>query len=703
MKRLAAAVALVLVLFGAMNIATAAVPEPRVALVIGNSAYADAPLANPANDARLMAETLRGLGFNVIERVDANQREMKLAIFELGDRLEAAGKDAVGLFYYAGHGVQVEGQNYLIPLNAEIERERHVAIEAVGASWVLGQMEFAGNRVNFVILDACRNNPMTRSFRSQLRGLAKMNAPTGSLVAYSTGPGDVAVDGDGANSPYTLALSRVMQTPGLPAEKVFKLVRDAVREETKGKQTPWEESSMTGADFYLRVSVAVTVEAPEVSATSDTAAATQQETVFWQSIQNSTDPAMFEAYLQSYPNGAFANIATLKRDALKAPSRQETQTAAIIPPPEPSIQVEEMDATFVALKTSNVRAEPTTESSRVGRLSRDDAVAVTGKVKDTNWYRMEYKGETAFVFGALIKQIDPGELAAWESIANSSDHADFVTFLANFPDQHFAERARVKRDLVTPAPAPEPAGLDLAFWESIKDSPNPVDYEAYLRQHPEGHFAALARARLTAIMEAQRREAERRDAERKAAEEAKRKAAKEARRKEAERVAAEKKRRAAKKLKDAQTAAVVPPPTQNMTRAKRAREVEQWTRNIVKYLGRLDQNPTIEQIRLVKDKIRDADREVRTFRVEPTSDRISSGALRATKNQCIYELDELDLEGIGKEVCECWMSNMQLYLPARKFKEYTPSYGVFNYNSMPSKIGIRVAKMLLTCFNDYLE
>ena len=114
MKRLAAAVALVLVLFGAMNIATAAVPEPRVALVIGNSAYADAPLANPANDARLMAETLRGLGFDVIERVDANQREMKLAIFELGDRLEAAGKDAVGLFYYAGHGVQVEGQNYLI-------------------------------------------------------------------------------------------------------------------------------------------------------------------------------------------------------------------------------------------------------------------------------------------------------------------------------------------------------------------------------------------------------------------------------------------------------------------------------------------------------------------------------------------------------------------------------------------------------------
>ncbi len=168
MKRLAAAVALVFMLIGATNIAMAAAPEPRVALVIGNSAYADSPLANPVNDARLMAETLRGLGFDVIERTDADQREMKLAIFELGDRLDAAGRDAVGLFYYAGHGVQVDGQNYLIPLNAEITKERHVAIEAVGAGWVLGQMEFAQNRGNFVILDACRNNPLTRGFNESI-------------------------------------------------------------------------------------------------------------------------------------------------------------------------------------------------------------------------------------------------------------------------------------------------------------------------------------------------------------------------------------------------------------------------------------------------------------------------------------------------------------------------------------------------------
>ena len=330
MKRVVTAAALFLVIFGVA--ASAAAAESRVALVIGNSAYEDSPLANPANDARLMAETLRGLGFDVIERTDADQKQMKLAIFELGDRLEAAGRDAVGLFYYAGHGVQVDGENYLIPLGAAISKERHVAIEAVGANWVLGQMEFAGNRVNFVILDACRNNPLTRGFRSQVRGLAKMNAPTGSLVAYSTGPGDVAADGESANSPYTRALAQAMQLPGLPAEKVFKLVRDAVREETGGEQTPWEESSMTGADFYFNIDVSVTVATTDPTAT-DTEAT---ERLFWESIKDSADPASFEVYLAEYPNGKFAALARLRIVQLG-----ETQTAAVVPPPTPSSQAAE--------------------------------------------------------------------------------------------------------------------------------------------------------------------------------------------------------------------------------------------------------------------------------------------------------------------------------------------------------------------------
>jgi len=238
-----------LLLVAGSNLGLAA--EPRIALVIGNSSYAESPLANPANDARVIAETLRRLGFDVIERIDADRKTIQLASFELQDRLIEAGKDAVGLFYYAGHGVQVGGQNYLIPLNSVIKKEREVAIEAVSASFILKQMEFAGNRMNFVILDACRNNPLTRNFRSATRGLARMDAPHGSLVAYSTGPGEVAADGTGMNSPYTEALVQAIQTPGVPAEKMFKLVRNRVMDATNGEQTPWEESSLTGEDFSL--------------------------------------------------------------------------------------------------------------------------------------------------------------------------------------------------------------------------------------------------------------------------------------------------------------------------------------------------------------------------------------------------------------------------------------------------------------------
>ena len=200
--------------------------EKRVALVIGNSAYRNAPLANPVNDAKLMATTLRGLGFDVLESLDVDQRALKRAVTKFGDRLEAAGKDAVGLFYYAGHGVQIGGTNYLIPIGAEINREKDVDIEAVSANAVLANMEFAGNRVNIVIMDACRNNPYKRSFRSAARGLAEMSATAGTLIAYATGPGDVAADGSGANSPYTLALSRAMKIPGLTVERMFKQVRN---------------------------------------------------------------------------------------------------------------------------------------------------------------------------------------------------------------------------------------------------------------------------------------------------------------------------------------------------------------------------------------------------------------------------------------------------------------------------------------------
>src|SRR5580704_7145216 len=241
--------------------AAAVSAETRIALVIGNSEYSSGPLPNPANDAKMIGDTLSSLGFEVIARRNADQNTMKRAIQEFGSRLEKGGPSAVGLFYYAGHGVQLNGRNYLIPTTAQIEREGDVEIEAVSADWVIEQMRYARNRLNIVILDACRNNPFTRSMRSVDHGLATMDAPAGILIAYSTAPGAVAADGTGRNSPYTEALTQAMREMHEPVEQVFKHVRVGVMSATSGKQVPWESSSLTG-DFYFAAPNKV---APETS------------------------------------------------------------------------------------------------------------------------------------------------------------------------------------------------------------------------------------------------------------------------------------------------------------------------------------------------------------------------------------------------------------------------------------------------------
>jgi len=221
--------------------------EKRVALVIGNSAYTTTPLKNPVNDARDMAQSLAALGFEVIHRENLNQNDMKRSIRAFGEKIRGGG---IGLFYYAGHGVQVSGINYLIPVDAKIEGEEEVEYECVDAGFVLAQMENARNRMNIMILDACRNNPFARNFRSASRGLAQMDAPSGTLIAYSTAPGSVASDGNARNGIYTQELLKFIRTSNLSIEEVFKRVRISVRNLTQSKQTPWESSSLTG-DFYF--------------------------------------------------------------------------------------------------------------------------------------------------------------------------------------------------------------------------------------------------------------------------------------------------------------------------------------------------------------------------------------------------------------------------------------------------------------------
>ncbi|MEZ4744597.1 MAG: caspase family protein [Calditrichia bacterium] len=224
--------------------------EARTALVIGNSSYRDSPLANPVNDATDIAAKLKILGFSVTLLTNANRSAMIDEIRRFGDHLRD--RKGIGLLFYAGHGIQVNGRNYLVPVDADIIREHEVDDEGVDLGRVLGEMADARNRLNILILDACRNNPYERSFRSAGRGLASIDAPRGTLIAYATAPGSVAADGSGRNSPYTAALLKQIVSQDTPVEIVFKRTRAEVISSTKGAQIPWESSSLVG-DFYFSV------------------------------------------------------------------------------------------------------------------------------------------------------------------------------------------------------------------------------------------------------------------------------------------------------------------------------------------------------------------------------------------------------------------------------------------------------------------
>lgn len=229
-----------------------ALTSPRIALVIGNARYAGTlgNLANPVSDAHAVAAALQVAGFQVVELDDADQRTMKRAIIAFGQRLNAAGRASTGLFYYAGHGVQSRGVNFLLPVGASIETEADIDVEAVAADTVLRQMEEAGVSTSIVILDACRNLPVQRVYRDGTRGLARMEAPNGSFVAYSTAPGSVAADGKGTNSPFATALVAEIAKPGQQIEITFKNVRRAVQIATGGKQTPWDSSSLVDSFVF---------------------------------------------------------------------------------------------------------------------------------------------------------------------------------------------------------------------------------------------------------------------------------------------------------------------------------------------------------------------------------------------------------------------------------------------------------------------
>lgn len=424
----------ILVLALSVFAATSAWSATRLALVIGNSHYAVGPLTNPTNDAALMADTLTAVGFKVTHMENLGYREMQRAVVGFARDLRAAGEDAVGLVYYAGHAVQADGENYMIPVDADLQDALDLQIQTLEASTLMSSLDRAGNRLNMVVLDACRNNPFPAVSRSGSRGLAKIDAPHGTLLAYSTSPGDVAADGNGRNSPYTKALAKAIRTPGVPVEQLFKQVRIEVMEKTGNKQIPWESSSLTGDFFFLdKAPEPPPVAAAPAAAPSANAQAADIE--FWKSIAASTDPSLFRGYMEAFPNGLFVGLAEQRITALESAAAAQSLAA------EREKRQAEAAQAWDAVK----------DSGDPGQLQ-----AVADAYPDTVYAKLA---------AAKIEGIRGAEAAAAQARSSAQ------------PTQDNSDQ------------------LDLAFWGSIKNSTNKADYQAYLDRFPNGAFARLAEER----------------------------------------------------------------------------------------------------------------------------------------------------------------------------------------------------------------
>jgi hypothetical protein len=323
------AVVAILVVF-----APAAGAAGRVALLVGNNAYPTSPLRNAVNDSRDLGAALRELGFRTIVKENTSRAEMIAAIQEFGKALEGA---EAALFFYAGHAMQFKDRNYLIPIDAVMGSEDDVTFFSVEVAQVLDRMERARTRFNFVILDACRDNPFRDAFKVTATGLAQMSGPSGTLIAYATSPGATAADGFGRNGIYTGHILQNIKIPDMPVEVLFRKVREGVERDTKRLQTPWELSSIKG-DFVFNATGRQAAAGNGQAAGGPSAdIAAQLELQFWKSVQDSNRAEDIQAYLDKYPSGVFAPLAKNRIDALLGRGRvAAAQPAAAATTPSPA-------------------------------------------------------------------------------------------------------------------------------------------------------------------------------------------------------------------------------------------------------------------------------------------------------------------------------------------------------------------------------
>ena len=291
--------------------ASPAAPDPsRQALIIGNSAYRNTPLTNPANDARAIGTLLTQAGFTVASHLDATHRDLLAAIERFGAAVKRSETKQV-VFYYAGHGAQLDWRNYLLPVDAVVERPEHIKQRCVDLGLLLGQFSAAKDKTFIVILDACRNNPFGSAYRPEQKGLSQFDAPVGSLLAYATSPGNVASDGEGQNGLYTENLVRELSQRNTRIEDALKRVRLNVRLASHGAQIPWETTSLEGDVFIFS-------EEQKKLSEAELERQLEADVIEWTRIKSSKKIDDWVAYLRTYPNGRFAEIAQMRLARLLA-------------------------------------------------------------------------------------------------------------------------------------------------------------------------------------------------------------------------------------------------------------------------------------------------------------------------------------------------------------------------------------------------